>query len=423
MERFGVLGISHRRATVEEIGRFAEALARHESLLQEIGLSGFLVLSTCNRVELYWTDPARRSGDEILRAVAARLFAGDSETRELALSACYALEGQAVVKHLFAVLSGLDSLVPGDEQIVGQFKTALHAGRSSETVGKDLSFFGDEALKAARRVRAGMEFSKRPTSVGEVAALALREHLRGTIQGRVVLVGVSEMIRITASRIKHWEGVELTFVNRTVEKAKALASLHGGTAQSLAEFQAHPSGFDALVVATSSSTPLLNMAHLGGLPEVARPRLLLDLGVPANLDPALGDEAGFQRLDVLELGARAKVGRAEAENLARQARPALRDSLAAFRERLLQRDLGPVAEQMRREVEKRAQAELARFLKGSLSHLSEEDRDAVERLIARVSEKTVQVPLTRMRKSLRQLPMSQDLLAHLGIPMEEDPGE
>ncbi|RMH05508.1 MAG: hypothetical protein D6702_00150 [Planctomycetota bacterium] len=420
MDRFGLVGISHRRASVEEIGRFTRGLGDPAEMRRALGVDELVVLNTCNRVELYWVSKGRRNADEVLRDFARLLFPVDPEARRMATSACYALTGEAVVKHLYSVLAGLDSLVLGDEQIVGQFRRALVAAREARTCGPWLGLLGDEALKASRKVRAAIDFSKRPTSIAEVAAQQLKARHRELGGLRVVLVGCGEMIRTTAARLKGWQGVELHFVNRTLTGAEALAEVHGGSCESLASFQAGAGEFDALVAATGATEPVLGPEHLAALAPAERPRLLLDLGVPADLDPALGEDPRFERYDVMELGAQAEAGRREAELLVREARPVLRQAIARLREKLFQKDLGPVAQELRQAVEARAEAELRRFLDGPLAHLAEEDRAVVEQLVARLAAQTVQVPLSAMRKSLRELPLGEDVLLNLRLDAQSE---
>jgi len=413
MNRFGVIGISHRRATVEEIGLFTRSVKNTESVAHCLGVEECLVLSTCNRVEIYWANPRQSPADEILERFIQSDLGRENGIQELAETAAYALSGEAAVKHLFLALAGLDSLVLGDEQIMGQFRRALQTAQDHGHCRDLLRLLADDALKAAKHVRAATDFSKRPTSLAEVAVVQLRERLRGESEPTVLLLGGGDIVRATAARLKGWKGVQLIFVNRSLAGATSLAELHGGRAMTLQDYQTNPIDFNALVAATSAEQPVLHAADLAGLPQRAQPRLLLDLGVPADLDPSLGDDPRFLRRDVLELGRLAEDGRQEAENLIRNARPLLRERLSVFRERLFGWDLRPLARQLREDVHQRAQAELKRFFAGSLSHLNVEDRAEVQKLVERAAEKTVQVPLVAMRQSAREIPNGEGTLRHL----------
>jgi glutamyl-tRNA reductase len=413
MEKFGLIGISHRRASAEEIGHVSQAFASVADLGKRLGLPEWIALRTCNRIELYWHGDEARAADSVLHEAAKILFPDSEESRQMFQATAHALNGESVVKHLYSVICGLDSVVVGDEQIVGQFRTALGEARESHSCGPILGLLGDSALKMSRTVRKQVDFSRLPSSVAEVAAIEMRRKFKGQARTRVVLMGAGEMIRATASRLKGWKGAELLFVNRTLAAAEALAEQHGGQALSLQEYLAKPADFDAMVAAVAARTPVLQVSDLAHLPTDQSPRLMLDLGIPQNLDSAFAKQTGFRYLDVIELGRRVEASRREIEMLHRQVRPLLRQGLSSFREKLFQKALAPVAHQLRASVEQRAEFEVQRWMAGNLAHLNHQDRDLVEQLARRVASQSVQIPLTALRRTLRDLPMGQDLLQQM----------
>ena len=382
-------------------------------LREALGVDELFHVVTCNRVELYWVSNERRSAEQVLGDYATWLFPGDEARQEIAYSACYALNGDAVHRHLNSVVCGLDSMVLGDEQIVGQVKRAVSDGREQKVCGPWLGMLGDEALKLSRAVRAQVDYHQRATSVSEVAALLLREEVRERGGAKVVFLGAGETIRILAPRLSGWENAELHFVNRTEATGRALAEQYGGTCQSLADFQANPVDFDCLATATAADDPLITDAQFDALPEPARPRLILDLGVPADTDPRLGLRPDVRRYDVLEIGARAEDGRREAELVQRKVRPFLRDATVRFREKIFRRNLNPIAERLRKSVHARAQQEAEKWLTGPMAHLPEAEQELVRRMVDRLAEQTVQVPLVALRKTLRELPLGDLLLERM----------
>ncbi len=403
MERFAVLGLSHKEAEAGEMAHFSRPMGPWAlSLKKALGVSELLYLATCNRVEVLISAP-HLPDPETLKATLAAFFLPEDETlRAQAVARFHFHQGADAVRHLFSVACGFDSLVLGDAQIRGQFRRALAAAREFALTGPALNLLGDETLKASRRIRAQLDFGSLPTSVAEVAVQALRSHIQGRDQVRIVLLGAGEMIRKTARRLSGWRRARLHFVNRTTAHAEALAKEFGGSAEPLADFQRNPSDFDVLISGTAAPEPLLTTEDLSRLDPPASPRLLLDMGLPPDLDPALGRVPGFHRLDILELSRRSDGARQQAEILVGQARPHLEEAFHKFQRRLIQRDLGPAAERLRRQVEERARIELRRWLQGPLSHLSEKDRGAVERLTERLAQQTVQVPLHDMRHLLAE---------------------
>jgi len=406
VERIGLIGISHRRATAEEIARFSRETAGSlwlAALRERLGVEELVYIATCNRVELLYVSREGRPSDRVLEDfVDFFLPAASPEERRQAAATCFALSGEAAVKHLLSVVCGLDSLVLGDVQITGQFRRALVQARELGLCGPVLGLVGDEALKASKRVRSGVDFGERPTSVAEVAARALRQAAREQERFDVVLVGAGEMIRKTAARLAGWRRARLHFVNRTAEAARRLAEEHGGTWEALASFQARPRDFDALVAGTASAEPVIRAGHLAGLPERDQTRLLLDLGLPADIELAAGELPGFERLDVLTLGREVAGALRDQELLLREARPLLRWSLEQVRRRLLDRDLGPAARRLRERVEERVRQEVHRWLRGPLAHLSDEDRRTLETLAGRLAGQAVQVPISNMRQVLQE---------------------
>jgi glutamyl-tRNA reductase len=218
---------------------------------------------------------------------------------------------------------------------------------------------------------------------------------------------------MTAARLKGWKGAELIFVNRSESGAQALADLHGGRVIPFKEFQARSCDFDALVSGASVSEFLLTPKDFQHLSQGATSRLLLDLGVPQNMDPAVGELNGFDYLDVLGLGRKVEASRREIELLIRRVRPLLRDGLQSFREKLFQKALAPVANQMRASVEARAEMEVDRWLKRHLGHLEDQDQDLVHQLGKRVASQSVQIPLAALRRTLRELPLGEELIGSI----------
>ncbi|MHC4837377.1 MAG: glutamyl-tRNA reductase [Planctomycetota bacterium] len=425
MDRFGVVGISHRRSSVEEIGWFAKDPGSMPALRDALGVDELIRLATCNRVELYYVSHEGISADHVLRRFAATLHPDAPEMQELADASGYALSGDPCLRHLDSLLAGLDSLVLGDEQIVGQFRQALTHAREAEACGPWLGMLGDEALKFTRRLRKQVDYGRLPTSVPEVAADLIKTRLQGR-GGRVVLVGAGETIQLLASRVAGWQDVALHLVNRDATKAEALAARHGGTAQSLEDFPRHggtaqsledfraaPGDFEVLVAATAAMEPVVRAADLEGLAAPEHPRLLLDLGVPADLEPALGAMPGFDRRDLLEIGNAVERHQEVAEHIKRQVRPYLREATISFREKIFRRHITPIAENMRRAVEERAILEADRWEATHLTHLSEEDRELFRAFALRLAEQTVQVPLVGLRKTLRELPMGELLIERM----------
>ena len=414
MERFGVVGLTHHRASAEELGWFAEAPEDLEEFRLALGVDEVLHLRTCNRIETYWVSHDLCSPDQVLQAF-GEWFGKKRDIESLpglVDSVGFALSGNATHRHLNAMLCGLDSKVLGDDQISGQFRGALLEAREQGVCKHWLGMLGEEAVKFSRRIRKQVDYAQLPTSVAEVAVGILKKRLHGE-PARICLLGSGEMIQELGQRLAGWNAVSLCFVNRTLDSARALAAKHGGTFQSLEEFQSAPRDFDHLVTATASFAPIVTVEALAALPQQKEERLILDLGVPADTQSKIGDLPGFSRFDVLQVGAEAETNQEEGRKLQRKIRPYLREGGLHFREKIFRRHLSPVAEKMRQSVEERARGEAGRWAKTKLAHLPPEDIALFEAFASRLADLTVQVPLVALRNTLRELPMGELILDRL----------
>ncbi|MDA1113709.1 MAG: hypothetical protein O3A95_05340 [Planctomycetota bacterium] len=418
MDRFGVVGVTHHRASSEEIGWFSEAPGSLEEYRLALGVDEILHLRTCNRVETYWVSHEHCSPDRVLRAFGTwfeqkgSLANPQEPLADLVDSVGFALSGDATHRHLSAMLCGLDSKVLGDEQVVGQFRSALFEAREQDVCKHWLGMLGDETVKLSRRVRKQVDYTHLPTSVAGVAANILRKKV-STKPARITLLGSGEMVREIGQRLAGWLQVSLCFVNRTQATAQELAEKHGGVSQSLSDFQACPQDFDHLVTATGSFAPLVFAKALAQLPKQEEERLILDLGVPADTEASIRELPGFKRYDVLEVSSEAETNQVAGRVLQRTIRPYLREGGLHFREKIFRRNLNPVADKLRQSIEERAKSEASRWAKTKLAHLDPEDLALFEEFALRLADLTVQVPLVALRNTLRELPMGDLILGRL----------
>lgn len=402
MERFGLVGISHRRGTAAELARFTRRPSDFADLQQALQVDELLVLSTCNRVEVIYFSEQRLCADRVLQRYLNWLFGEDPQSLEWANGACYAVNGSAAAKQLFATICGLNSLVLGDQQIVGQFRQALQQARDRGLCKAYLGLLADTALKVSKRARPTLNLRNQPTSIAEVAAQKLRQRASGHKQFRVALVGSGPMVQEVGERLSRWQCAHLHFVNRTLAKAEQLAQKFGGTVQSLGEFQAAPQEFDALLAATAAPSPLLSARHFASFHPFAKERVLIDLGMPANLHADLEALSGFQLLDLMTLGREAAAGQREVELASRKVRPHLRTAIQEMQYKLSDLDFAPSAQHLRVQAEAQAERELRRWLGGQFQHLGAEDREKVSEFARHLAQQTAQIPIRALRQWVRK---------------------
>jgi glutamyl-tRNA reductase len=359
MSRLVLVGISHTVAPVEVRERVAFDAAASAEVARQ--LAPAVCLSTCNRTELYL---------EGAEAGSARAALGD-------LPGVYELEDDAAALHLFRVAAGLDSLVPGEAEILGQVRSAFEAG----TPGPLLDRAFRQALHAGKRVRHETGIAESPSSVASAAA-ALAQQVFGDLAGRrALLIGAGKTAEQAADNLRS-RGAELVVANRTEEKGDV----------ALEEIPAQLERADVVVSATSAPGFVLRREDVG---RRSRPLLAIDLAVPRDIDPAVGtlDSCFLYDIDDLEgvvaatlAGRRSEATRAEAIVAAEAER---------FREWQASLDVVPAIASLRARAEEIRDRELER-VRGKLS---DAERRTLESVTSRIVDKLLHVPTVRLKEA------------------------
>jgi glutamyl-tRNA reductase len=381
-----LVGISHHRAPVELRERAALDLQRARELARTLaGEKGEAVcLSTCNRTELYL---AEESADAAERKAEAALLALEEELGP----ALYRLRDEAAALHLFRVAAGLDSMVPGEGEILGQVRSAHDAGAT----GPILDRLFRDALHAGKKARTETAIGESPASVSSAAA-ALAEQVFGELAGRTVLVvGAGETGELALKSLVA-RGATIAFVaNRTAQPAEELTSRFGGKPLGLEGVGGSLEHVD--VVLSSTAAPGWTLSR-GDVERVlharkGRPLFLIDLAVPRDLDPAIHELDSCYLYDIDDLEA------VVAETLAGRRREAERAETIVvgeadrFREWQASLDVVPAIASLRARAEEIRAAELAR------AKLSGAERRAAESVTAAVLNKLLHLPTIRMKQA------------------------
>jgi glutamyl-tRNA reductase len=398
MHQIGVVGVSYRHASVDEVARFAvarpEVAARLAALRERLAAAEILYVATCNRVEvIYATADDSAAGDS--RHTVFEVLTGREPQAGEAARILRAWTGEAAVEHLLLLACGLDSAQTGEQEIASQLRSSWEEARAAQICGPVLDRLVGEALGMARRAR-GLTAADRPPSLGDLAAQRVRTHLGGT-PGRVALVGVSPMTRRCAI-VLHAAQVPLLIVNRTLAGAQELARAVAGEASSLEAFRATPPGCAAVVLAAGGGATLLDEGALTRLRAAgAAAPLLIDFGVPPNVDPKAAQRVGLSRVgmdDLIEAAQGRRLG--ELMRLA-PVRAAIDERLAHLRSELATRSFGPQLSELRGAFEQIAAEEVARALSGELRTLDDGQRGQLERLARTLAHRLAHLPLAGIR--------------------------
>ncbi|SFL34103.1 glutamyl-tRNA reductase [Lysobacter sp. cf310] len=283
-----VLGINHQTAPVslrERVAFSGEAVPAALDALRALPqVSEVALLSTCNRTELYAV------ADDDGRALADWLATHPDDMGDLH-AYLYRHRDAEAVRHLFRVATGLDSLVLGEPQILGQVKDAWATARSAGSLGSQLDRLFQQAFSTAKRARTDTRIGANPVSVASAAVRLAQESFARLEDSTVLLIGAGETIELAARHLVQAKAKRLLIANRTLSHAQDLATRHGGVALPLSELDRHLGEADIVLSATASREPILRRPQVAAALATRkhRPMLLLDLAVPRDIAPDVAE--------------------------------------------------------------------------------------------------------------------------------------
>jgi glutamyl-tRNA reductase len=307
------LGLSHRTASVEVRERFAIPEVELGDTIGKLsklpGIAEAVIVSTCNRVELYVATEDAAAGFDSLRTFVTNRVDG-AITSPKQFDAFYALDGSHSINHLFRVVCGLDSMVLGETEILGQVKKAYAAATGAGSTSRNLNKLFQRAFNVAKEVRTKTNITRGPVSVGSVA-VDLAEKIFGRLATcKVMILGAGETSELTARALLS-RGVKSIFVsNRSYDRAAVLAAEMGGEAIHFDEWDRRFHDIDILISSTAAPHAIVTKSKLHPVmhqrPE--RPLFVIDLAVPRDVEPAVNDLDGVYLYDIDSLQAIAAHG-------------------------------------------------------------------------------------------------------------------
>jgi glutamyl-tRNA reductase len=359
VHRLVCLGLSHRTAPVElreRLGALGAGAARCQAVREHASLQ------TCYRVELYarLTADVEDAREELVDALATT----HDVPRDLLLDHLYVHAGEDVARHLCRVAAGLDSLVLGEAEILGQVGAALADGSARGTVGPWLELVFRTAITAGRRARSETRIGANPATASSLA-LALAEGVVGDLrETNLLVVGAGRIGRQTLAVATTRGIASVTVANRTHERAVEAAERFGGRARSLAELVDALAAADVVVTATSSEESVVPASAVASAmsTRTGRPLVIVDLAVPADVERDAGDIAGVRLFDVDDL--RVGLDDAMAARLREvpKVEEIVEEEVASFGRRYRELDVEPVLAELRKQAETIREREVARAL-------------------------------------------------------------
>jgi glutamyl-tRNA reductase len=411
-----LFGVSHRSAPVAVLEQLAADEADQvklvERVLQSPLVTEAMILSTCNRVEVYAVVDAFHGG---LSAIGQVLAEHSGLSMGELTQHAYVRYSEAAVEHLFAVTSGLDSAVIGEQQVLGQVRRAYANAEANQTVGRILHDLAQRALAVGKRVHAETSIDAAGASVVSVALHVAAERLYRpelgpsytALAGRTAtVIGAGSMGALTAAHLVRLGVTQITIVNRSLPRAQRLAQVIAAqgvitAAMTLDQLPAALATADLAVSCTGAVRPVVSLADVhhalaaGGRDEAAEPLVICDLGMPRDIDPAVSGLPGVSVIDMdrvqREPSARAAAADAEA------ARQIVAAEVATYLASQRMAEVTPTVTALRRRAADVVESELLR-LEHRLPGLDEAQRDEVGRAVRRVVDKLLHAPTVRIKQ-------------------------
>jgi glutamyl-tRNA reductase len=371
------VGITHKIAPLA----IREAFAFPPSVVERVlaGLPGeALLLVTCNRTELYGTALT----DQLRQALL--IHAGASSETPL-----FVRHGRDAVRHLFSVAAGLDSMVMGEPQILGQVKDAITLARQAGSLGTMFDRLARQALTVGRRVRRETQLGWNRPSIPKVATMVAKESLAGLSGVSLLVIGAGKVGGLTARSLREMGAGSVLVTNRTQKTAEALAREIGGRAAPFANLDMLVQESDIVISCTGSATPLLDVPRMQQVMAVrdGRPLVLIDLAVPRDIVPEVRALSGIRLFDLDDL--RTSAADTISPELIRQAEAIVEQETQVLLSWLAGRQAVPTIRAIRRRAEAILEEELRRNSAANPDHLQEFGR--------RLLNKMLHYPLVRMR--------------------------
>lgn len=399
-----VVGMSWRTAPVAVREKLAfreeEVSGTVAKLVAQPGVNEALLISTCNRVEVYGVAEAALAGADLTRA----FLAGE---RKISLSevgsALYQHHGPAAVRHVFRVASALDSLVVGEAQILGQLKSAYQVASRARASGPTLARCLERAFGVAKRVRSETTIARGAANVSSVA-VELATRVFGDLSGKSVLVvGAGKMSTLAARHLRSAGTDRIVVTNRSPARAEELAALIDGISAPWEDLAGQLAEADVVISSTGAREPVLTLPLFKKVTKARRwkPMMIVDIAVPRDADPAIGELDGVYLFDIDDLDKVVAKNLAERSKAAEHGARIVEHEAVQFEQWLRGQEVVPTIRALRDKFSQVAAAETQKLIdQMARRELSAEERaEALHRLSQLIVKKLLHLPTTVLRSS------------------------
>lgn len=394
------IGLNHVTASVNLRERFSFSEEKIRVSLSRLGCGDgigsiieLVILSTCNRTELYAVSP-HSTGDE------AEAFLSDIQAVPINEfhPHLYHASGMDAVRHLMNVSAGLDSLVLGEPQILGQVMRALELSRGQNAAGPILNRFFQAAIHAGKRVRTETNISRNSVSVSSLAASLSEKSVQNISESQIVILGAGEMAELAVESLRKRGANRILIVNRTLERAQDLIQRWSAKATTFEHLDHALESADILISSTGAPHIILTADMISRAMRIRpqRPLVLIDIAVPRDIDPEAANIPSVQLYDIDNLNAHLEHSLSERAAEVPRVKKILEEESARFAEYLKSMQMLPIIADIRQQAESIRQAELGKTL-NRLPDLTDAERARIEAMTLALVKKILNEPTRRLR--------------------------
>jgi glutamyl-tRNA reductase len=365
------LGLNHTTAPLDLRGRLAFAPEQTAPALQALrqqlqrAVPEAALVSTCNRTELYVASATPAGAEELVRPAVEWLATQGGIAPNQLQSHSYVMEDRAAARHAFRVASGLDSMVLGEPQILGQMKQAVRLADEAGTLGTTLHQLFQRSFSVAKEVRSSTEIGAHSVSMAAASVRLASQLFEDLAQIKVLFIGAGEMIELVATHFAARTPKAIALANRTLERGEKLAARFGGEALRLADMPDRLHEFDAVVSCTASTLPIVGLGAVERALKARRrrPMFMVDLAVPRDIEPEVARLADVYLYTVDDLSTLVQSASDKRQAAVQQAEAIIDAGVTSFQHWLDQRAAVPLIQALNRQADDWATLELHRAKK------------------------------------------------------------
>jgi glutamyl-tRNA reductase len=395
-----VIGLNHKTADVDLREKLAFNGPKLEEGIRQIRalpeIRETIIVSTCNRVEIYLTVKDVAKAFEAVKDFFVRFFDIRKESLENAL---YLYDDMQAVRHIFRVSSSLDSMVVGEPQILGQLKDAFEFALERKTTGVLLNRLLKKSISVAKRIRTETKIAENAVSISFAAVELARKIFDDLPEKSFMLLGAGEMAELAAKHMMNNGVINIVIANRTYETGCNLAKEFNGRAIKFDEYLDELAHMDILICSTGAQKYVLMKDQMQKVMKERknRPMFLIDISVPRNIDPAINDLDNVYLYDVDDLKGVVDTNILERQKEAEKAEEIIEEEIETFKKWLSSLDSVPVVIALREKAEAIKKEEVEKLL-NRLPEIGDKEKKAIEGLASSIINKLIHAPTVALRE-------------------------